>query len=140
MEKQVGKTRDAGWQMGLQKTFAISFDHAWDFMFSEEGLDIWLGTMPDPLSLHQSFLTKDGIEGKVTVFKHHSHIRMRWKKSDWINTSTLQVRVIKKGDKSTISFHQEKLMDKQQRMMMLDYWREKMQAISVALHARYKLS
>lgn len=134
MENEVGKTKDVGWQMGLQKTFATSFESVWDFMFSEVGLDIWLGPMEGPLSIHESFVTDDGIEGKVTVFKHHSHIRMRWKKPDWNNTSTLQVRVIKKGDnKSTISFHQEKLLDKNQRLMMLDYWRDKMQALTDAV-------
>ncbi len=131
MAKPIGKTQDVGFQFGLQKTFPISEEKAWDFMFSEAGLKIWLGDLEKALSLKENYKTKNGIEGFVRVFKPYSHIRMNWKKRDWENMSTVQVRVIGKDDNNTlISFHQEKMLDSNQRAEMKEYWNQKMDQIS----------
>lgn len=55
---------------------------------------------------------------------------MNWKKRDWENLSTVQVRVIGKNEKSTIFFHQEKLTGSKQRVEMKDYWNKKMDKIT----------
>ncbi len=34
MESQVGKTKDVGFQYGIRKTFPVSSEKAWDFLFS----------------------------------------------------------------------------------------------------------
>ena len=131
MVKPVGKTKDVGFQFGLQKTFPISEKEAWDFMFSDSGLKIWLGNLETALSLKENFKTKNGIEGFVRVFKPYSHIRMNWKKKEWDTTSTVQVRVIgKETSKSIIRFHQEKLTGPGQRVEMEAYWNEKMGEIT----------
>ncbi|MEZ4793469.1 MAG: SRPBCC domain-containing protein [Gelidibacter sp.] len=131
MAKPVGKTKDVGFQFGLQKTFPISEQKAWDFMFSDAGLKIWLGELVKSLELKEEYQTKDGINGLVRVFKPNSHIRMNWKKKEWENMSTVQVRVIGKGENRTlISFHQEKLTDFNQRAEMKEYWNEKMEKIA----------
>ncbi|WP_297089447.1 SRPBCC domain-containing protein [uncultured Draconibacterium sp.] len=131
MAKPVGKTKDVGFQFGLQKTFPISEPKAWDFMFSDAGLKIWLGELVKSLELKKEYRTKDGINGLVRVFKPNSHIRMNWKKKEWENMSTVQVRVIGKGKNRTlISFHQEKLTDFNQRAEMKEYWNEKMDKIT----------
>lgn len=130
MAKSAGKTKDVGFQFGLQKTFSISEQKAWDFMFSGTGLKIWLGDLENFPELKEEYQTKDGISGFIRVFKPYSHIRMNWKKKDWDNTSTVQVRVIGKNtSKSTISFHQEKLTGPKQRDEMKEYWNEKMAEI-----------
>ncbi|MEM0942065.1 MAG: SRPBCC domain-containing protein [Bacteroidota bacterium] len=131
MEGQVGKTKDVGYEFGLQKTFSISEKQAWDFMFSDSGLKIWLGDLETDFSLKENYKTKSGIEGFVRVFELYSHIRMNWKKKDWNNMSTVQVRVIgKNNDKTLISFHQEKLLDSDQRAEMKEYWNKKMENIT----------
>ena len=66
--------------------------------------------------------SKQGIEGFVRVFKLFSHIRLNWKRKNWKNISTVQVRVIGNKQKSTISFHQEKLLNAEQRDEMKEYW------------------
>ena len=43
--KTVRQTKDAGFQIGVRKTLPISIDKAWDFLFSDEGLEIWLGKL-----------------------------------------------------------------------------------------------
>ncbi|MEM6525075.1 MAG: ATPase [Bacteroidota bacterium] len=131
MEAQVGKTKDVGYQFGIQKTFLISAKQAWDFMFSDDGLKIWLGELQTDFSLRENYRTKSGIAGFVRIFEPYSHIRMNWKKKHWENISTVQLRVIGKNDnKTTISFHQEKLLDSNQRLEMQVFWHKKMECLT----------
>lgn len=132
-EKPVGLTKDVGWQFGLRRTFPYSKEHLWDFMFSGKGLKIWLGELKEELEVKTTYKTKDGIEGLVRVFKPYSHIRMNWKKKNWENISTVQVRIIGNHEKATISFHQEKLLNNNQREEMKLYWNKKMTEIEKAI-------
>lgn len=129
-EKPVGLTKDVGWQFGLRKTFPYSQEYLWDFMFSNKGLKIWIGELKKGLETKKTYSTREGIEGLVNVFKPYSHIRMDWKKKNWENMSTVQVRIIGSHEKSTISFHQEKLLDNDQREEMKAYWNKKMTEIA----------
>jgi uncharacterized protein YndB with AHSA1/START domain len=85
--------------------------------------------METPLELKKEYKTEDGIEGVVRVIKPYSHIRLTWKKPGWENRSTVQVRVIDKGEKSTVAFHQEKLLDSDQRAEMKEHWSSRMQEL-----------
>ncbi len=70
MEKIIGQTKGWGFQIGVRKTLPVSYDTAWDFLFSNEGLKIWLGKInSDKLELNKTYKTKDGAEGKINVFK-----------------------------------------------------------------------
>jgi uncharacterized protein YndB with AHSA1/START domain len=122
MKRIIGRTKDAGFQFGIRRTFPVSQESAWEFLFSEMGLALWLGLMDQPLMYKSAFVTLEGIEGVVTVIKPLSHVRMAWKKKSWQNTSRLQVRLIPNNGKTTISFHHEKLMDAAQREEMKTYW------------------
>ena len=134
MVREAGKTKDAGFQFGLQRTFPVTGEEAWDFMVSDRGLKIWLGDLVSPLELKRKYLTKSGIHGLVRVFKPYSHLRMNWKKNNWENMSTLQIRTIGNSDgKSIISFHQEKLTDAKQRAEMKEYWNRKMDDLATEL-------
>src|SRR5215212_5397663 len=91
----VGQTKDVGFQIGVRKTFPLSVHQAWDFLFSNEGLSIWLGKINSgDVEVNKAYKTEAGIEGKVSVLKSYSHIRLTWKRKDWENTSAVQVRVI----------------------------------------------
>ena len=129
--KIVGQTKDVGFQIGIRKTLPISTETAWDFLFSEEGLNIWLGKISsDHIELNKNYKTREGIEGKVTVFKPNSHLRLTWKPKNWTNISTLQIRVIESKDKTTISVHQEKLTDINQREEMKKYWNKVIETLT----------
>jgi hypothetical protein len=41
--KVVGQTKDVGFQIGVRRTFPVSVNLAWDFLFSDKGLSFWLG-------------------------------------------------------------------------------------------------
>lgn len=122
MEKQVGQTKDVGFQFGLRKTFPVSSEEMWNFLFSEKGLKIWLGKLKTEFELKKHYETENGITGFVRVFNPYSHIRINWKKKDWNNLSTVQIRVLNNKEKSTFSIHQEKLLDAEQRAEMKEYW------------------
>jgi len=130
MEKQIGQTKDVGFQFGIRKTFAISSDEMWEFLLSRKGLEIWLGELETEFDLQKEFKTKNGVNGFVRVFKPNSHIRINWQKKNWENLSTVQLRVIGKNEKTTVSFHQEKLLDSIQREEMKEYWNRVMNKIT----------
>jgi len=119
---QIGKTQDQGFQFGIRKTIPVSIEKVWGFMFSENGLKIWLGKLNDELELKKEFETKNGKTGFVRVFKPNSHIRLNWKPKIWKNMSTVQIRVIGNENKTTIAIHQEKLLNSEQRTEMKVYW------------------
>ncbi len=132
-EKPVGLTKDTGWQFGLRKTLPYPQEYLWDFMFSAKGLRIWLGVLDEELEIKKAYKTQKGIEGFVSVFTPYSHIRMKWKKKDWENISTVQVRIMGNQEKATISFHQDNLVDNDQRAEMKLHWNKKMAEIEKAI-------
>ena len=120
----IGKTKDVGFQFGVRKTMPLSAKKVWDFLFSENGLKIWLGKLNTDLELKKEFETENGTTGFVRVFNPNSHIRLNWKPKAWDNMSTLQIRVIGDENKTTIAIHQEKLLNPEQRTEMKKYWTE----------------
>jgi len=130
MEKQTGQTKEVGFQFGIRKTFPLSANAVWDFLFSESGLKIWLGELLSVFEINKPFQTKAGIDGLVRVLRPYSHMRLNWKKKNWPHMSTVQVRVIESGEKATISFHQEKLQSSAQRNEMKEYWNKVMDKIT----------
>lgn len=131
MAKQVGQTKDVGFQFGIRRTLPLSSELMWDFLFSHSGLIIWLGDLETEFELQKEFRTKNGINGFIRVFKPYSHIRLSWQKKEWKNISTVQVRVISKtNDKTVVSFHQEKLLDFDQRTEVKAYWNKIMENIT----------
>jgi uncharacterized protein YndB with AHSA1/START domain len=132
--KPVGLTKNSGFEVGLRKTLTVPPDLAWKFMFSPEGLRLWLGAVPD---FHpekgMEYRTTDGITGVVKVLNPGVNIRLTWQPEAWSKPSTLQIRVIPVGGKATISFHQENLPDSTAREGMLSHWQEVMEKISQKL-------
>ena len=134
VEKKVGQTKNAGFQIGVRKTFSVSIDVVWDFLFTKQGLDIWLGHLDqDNPDFTKVYLTHEGVQGKITVFKPQSHIRLTWKPENWTNTSILQVRLINTKGKTTVSFHQEKLANNNQREEMKAHWERVIEQIKKEL-------
>ncbi|WP_419700254.1 SRPBCC domain-containing protein [Mucilaginibacter sp. NFX135] len=121
--KVIGQTKDAGFEIGVRKTFPVSVEQAWNFLFSDQGLAIWLGGInPNEFDINQGYKTAEGTAGKLTIFKPYSHTRLTWRRKDWNNTSTLQLRVINAKGKAPLSFHQEKLLNNNQRDEMKAHW------------------
>ena len=132
-EAKVGKTKDAGWQVGARKTFDIGYRQAWEFMLSENGLQIWLGEGLEKLETGNEDTAADGTEIRVTVLKPFSHIRMTWREKEAEGTSRLQMRVIESNEKTVIAFHQEMLKNAEQRAEMKRHWKSILERLEMSL-------
>lgn len=129
-----GLTKSAGWEMGVRKTFPISVNDTWSFLFSDEGLRIWLGTVKElKWEKGEEYKTGNGISGVIRVVNPLSHIRITWKKKEWDHFSTLQLRTIKGKDKTTISFHHDRLKNSAEREEMLIHWENVLKSIEKKL-------
>ncbi len=138
IQNQTGKTKDVGFQFGIRKTVPFPTGTVWDFLFSDEGLSIWLGTLKNKLELKKEFETQNGITGFVRVLTPGSHIRISWKPKTWENISTVQLRVIGKENKTTIAIHQEKLLNTEQRKEMKAYWAETIEKLTAQIKTSLK--
>jgi uncharacterized protein YndB with AHSA1/START domain len=91
MKQIKGQTKNVGFQFGIRKTIPVSTEKVWDFLFSENGLKIWLGKLKSELELKKEFETQNGTTGLVRVFKPNSHIRLNWKPKNWENIQLLKL-------------------------------------------------
>ncbi|MBB6635753.1 SRPBCC family protein [Cohnella thailandensis] len=122
--RQVGQTAATGFQIGVRRTLPISAEAAWAYLVSPEGLELWLGNVPN-LSIREgeAFGSPEGISGELRVVKPESQLRLRWKKNGWEKPSTLQIRLLPgKAGQTTISFHQENLDHPNTRELMKMRW------------------
>jgi hypothetical protein len=94
----------------------VDLQTAWELVVSPEGTNLWLG--PDRhlvLERGGTYELDDGTAGKVRVFRHGSHLRITRQPGTWRRSSTIQVRVLARGERTTIAFHEEHLPGPAQR-------------------------
>ncbi len=114
--RPTGLTKDVGYQIGVRRTLPIHFEEAWRLLTSTQGVKIWLGeTSAFDFSKGAEYLLVDGSSGEVRVFSPNSHLRITWQPGGWPRASTIQLRVIPKGDRTVIAFHQEHLPGPEER-------------------------
>jgi uncharacterized protein YndB with AHSA1/START domain len=129
-DKPVGLTKDAGYEFGLRRTFPISLQDAWQFITSPEGIRIWLGEADDfRLEKGAAYRTSSGETGIVRVVNPEVNIRLTWQPAGWEKPSTIQVRTIPAGAKTTLSFHHENLPGAAQREQMRVRWEKVMATV-----------
>ncbi len=115
--------KDTGFQIGVSKTYPISLHEAWNFIFSYDGIKLWLGYKGIPVwKKGQEYTTKTGTYLCVRVYNELSHARLTYRRKDWENTSSLQVKVLAAKTGTTISIIQEKLANESQCEEMKIHW------------------
>jgi uncharacterized protein YndB with AHSA1/START domain len=118
--RETGRTKDAGWEIGVRRTVPARVDDVWALLRSPEGTAIWLGgpadLAPGPYRLD------DGTEGEVRADAPGSHIRLTWRPPGAAAPSTIQVRVTEAASGATIAFHHERLADADERERMRRRW------------------
>lgn len=112
--KNVGQTKDAGWQFGVRKSVPLNPNEVWNFLFSESGTKLWL----------------QDAEREFSTYKQLSHIRTKWKLKSWANEANLQMRILANKDKTTIAFHIDKLLNESQREETKTYWNKIIKTIA----------
>lgn len=130
----IGLTKDANYQIGVRKTYAISMHEAWNFIFSTDGIKLWLGYKGVPIwRKGKEYTTRTGTYLCIRVYNELSHARLTYKRKDWENTSTIQMRVVAAKTGTTISIHQEKLANEGQREEMRQHWEKVLAKIAAGL-------
>ncbi|HSH46423.1 MAG TPA: SRPBCC domain-containing protein [Longimicrobiales bacterium] len=106
-----GETAEAGFQVGVQRTVAVGHQRMWDVLTSPEGLRWWLGDGAGAVQLSEGarYELADGSSGQVRVVRPGGHLRVTWHPEGWPRPSTIQARVMPKGEKTVVGFHEEHL-------------------------------
>lgn len=131
---EVGKTADAGYQIGVRRTLPCSEEAIWGLLLAPEGMAIWLG---GPIALAEGvrYSLADGTTGEVRVYTPWSHFRITWQPVGWAQPSLIQVRVIPTKSGTALSFHQERLRDGKARAEMKTRWEGVIDALTEKLRA-----
>ncbi len=120
----VGKTRDAGWQIGVSRSIAAEVDVVWDYLLSPQGLRTWLGEgVSAPVSKGQRYETDDGTIGEVRSLRDRDRVRLTWQPPGRADHATVQVAVAPSKAGCSLRFHTERLSDGAERERMREHWR-----------------
>lgn len=137
MAKEVGKTADAGWQIGVSRVLPYPLTDVWAFLSSRDGTDIWLGPGAVlPKERGAGYETESGTTGEVRSFHSLDRVRLTWRPKDWDHDSTVQIALRTTGAKTTVVFHQERLASAQERDEQREYWTDVAERVSKAMAER----
>ena len=131
----VGKTRDAGWQIGVSKTIDLPVEDVWSFVTSPAGIAIWLGDGVTVLSEPGAgYETADGVRGETRSFRELDRVRLTWQPPGWRHETTLQLTVSPAGaGRARLGVHQERLADAEEREQQRTHWRAVINTLVKAL-------
>ena len=120
----VGKTKDAGWQIGVSATLPHPATAVWKVLRSPEGTAVWLGGAVElGERAGEGYRTPDGTVGELRSHHPGERIRLTWRPADWDHDTTVQVTLEDKGDRTALRFHQERLADADERERQRAHWR-----------------
>ena len=132
--RPVGKTRDAGWQIGVSRTFPVALEDAWEFLLSTRGLDLWLGQdILVPLAKGQRYRTRSGTTGEIRSLRPFDRVRLTWQPHDRADDATVQLALTRAAGGCTVRFHAERLYDGAERAAMRDHWRDIIARLSLVM-------
>jgi uncharacterized protein YndB with AHSA1/START domain len=132
---EVGRTRDAGWEIGVSKTIDRPVSQVWDFITSPEGVAIWLGSGVTTLSeLGAGYETAAGVRGETRSYRSLDRVRLTWRPAGWSHDTTLQLAVRAAGPgRAMLRVHQERLADAAEREQQRRHWQGVINALAAAL-------
>jgi uncharacterized protein YndB with AHSA1/START domain len=130
-----GRTRDAGWQIGVSRTVDHPPDHVWDVLSSPEGAALWLGEGARlEAERGAPWSADDGAAGEVRSFRPGDRIRVTCRPSGSDHETTVQLAIVPvSGDRASIRLHQERLRDAQERQRQRTHWQRVMDRLEDAL-------
>ena len=118
----VGKTKDAGWEIGVSRTFPCTVEHAWSVV-TGDGLGLWLGAHSLPGERGEPYETADGVRGELRSLRPLDRVRLTWQPPSWSHDSTVQVAVSRSpSGKTVVRFHQERMAGPEEREAQRAHW------------------
>lgn len=119
-----GLTRDAGWQIGVSRTFAAPIEQAWDVLVDGPGLPLWLGAgavLPEEVG--GTYRAEDGTQGELRSLRPLDRVRLTLQSPGRAGRPTVVQLVVVAGATGTsVRFHQEHLADADERERQRDHW------------------
>lgn len=94
----VGRTKDAGWEIGVSRTVPLTLEEAWTRVDDPED---WLGEQPDDVRSHRPL----------------DRVRVGWK------GTIVQVALSPTRTGTRVTFHQERLADADERERQRTHWK-----------------
>ncbi|MEZ5381549.1 MAG: SRPBCC domain-containing protein [Microthrixaceae bacterium] len=118
-----GKTKDAGWQIGVSRTVHHQVNDVWDALVSPRGIAVWLGDgVRFAGTEREPYETADGTVGELRSYRPGDRIRLTWQPAEWAHSSTVQIALRDGGDRTGITFHQERLASSEERERQRAHW------------------
>jgi uncharacterized protein YndB with AHSA1/START domain len=136
-KRAVGETADAGFQVGVQRSVALTPKEAWELITSRP--ELWLGEGAS-VAFDQGARYDvppeggdPGASGEIRVVKPGDRLRLTWQPQDWPAPATLQLTLEESSSgKTAITVHMEKLPDADAREAMRERWRQALERIALA--------
>lgn len=132
--REVGRTRDVGFQIGVRRTVPHPPATVWSALTSDVGLAAWLGSevrdaadraaaAAELLEAGARFTTADGAEGEVRSVRPVDRIRARLRTAGRAAPTTVQVALVAVASGTAIVLHEEHLADAAEREERREHWR-----------------
>jgi activator of HSP90 ATPase len=122
--EKIANNKNLGFQVSASKTFAVDTNTMWEFILSEQGICIWLGTINiDDFEVQKQLYTKEGIAVKLTVFKMDCHLRFKWKPPHFAKDSTVELRITNSNGRAKVIFHNTGFYKIEQQETLRIYWK-----------------
>lgn len=120
-KRVLGETADAGFQVGVRRTYPFDADALWRRLTAPDAVAIWLGGKAE-LGVGAAYENR-AASGELRVVKERDRIRF----TRAVGTgpaSTVQLALTQTGPaKTSITFHHEKLADADEREAMRAHWK-----------------
>ena len=132
-----GKTKDAGWEIGVSATLAHPIAEVWSLLTSASGISIWLGDgVPSVGAKGETYATAGGTTGEIRSHHPLNRIRLTMQPPDWDHETTVQLAVQSKGERTRLNLHQERLADSDERERQRAHWKRVAEALAAELARR----
>lgn len=130
----VGKTKDAGWQIGVSKTLPYPVGAVWSQIVGTPAL--WLGAgSAIPRDKGEQWQADDGTAGELRSRRECDRVRLTWRPPTWSHDTTVQVAVQATATGTVLRFHQERLAGPGERRRQRSHWQAALARIEGALQA-----
>lgn len=129
----LGQNQKGRYAVTVTKTAPLSQKKLWNFLISEEGLNIWLKPMsPIVFKAKNSFEVPGEIYGEIRTLKAPTRARLTWIDQDWDKTTFVQLFLVsRKNNKCLFVFQHDNLMDARAKEKMRAYWKGVMDELSI---------
>lgn len=129
----VGRTKDAGWEIGVSKTLGFGVDEVWSVLVGDPA--VWLGDGAlVPTAKGEQWQADDGTVGELRSRRENDRIRLTWRPPTWSEDSIVQVALkATTTQKTVVRFHQERMIDGSQREQQRKHWQAVMERLELAV-------